>query len=333
MTNQAITNPTWGASRDAARKARRESLSRDYGILLSIAVLVIALSLSTDTFLTVANLRNLVDQMVVVGILASGCTLCIIAGVFDLSTSAILAVTAITGVYVTQSLGMTTGFVVAVLVGLLLGAVNGVVITGIGVNSFIATLATSIVFRGAAVLLTGGAIVYPLTSQRADFRLLTFSTRPLGLTVACFVLLVVVVTTGLLLSFTVYGQSLYAVGSNSAAAKLAGIPVARVQITVLMISGVCAALAGLVLASRAGSAQASLGTGLELTAIAATVVGGTSINGGEGAIWRGMAGVAILQLLSNGFNLLGWDTTYQQVLTGALILFAVSVDQVLRRSR
>ena len=101
----------------------------------------------------------------------------------------------------------------------------------------------------------------------------------------------------------------------------------------MAISGVCAALAGLVLASRAGSAQASLGTGLELTAIAATVVGGTSIMGGEGAIWRAGAGVLILQLFSNGFNLLGWDTTYQQVLTGALILIAVSVDQILRRTR
>lgn len=333
MTVQEIVRPAVRAADDAAKRARRERLTRDYGILLSIGVLVVALSLGTDTFLTVANLRNLADQMVVVGIMASGCTLCIIAGVFDLSTSAILAVTAITSVYTTQHFGVGVGFVAAMIVGALLGAINGLVITGIGVNSFIATLATGIMFRGTAVLMTGGAIVYPLASQLTDFRILTYPVQPIGLTVAAFVFFGVVITTGLLLAYTTYGQSLYAVGSNSTAAKLAGIRVARVQITVLMISGVCAALAGLVLASRAGSAQASLGTGLELTAIAAVVVGGTSISGGEGAIWRGVAGVAILQLLSNGFNLLGWDTTYQQLITGALILFAVSVDQVLRRSR
>lgn len=333
MTVQETARSAVRTVDDAAKRARRERLTRDYGILLSIGVLVVALSLGTDTFLTVANLRNLADQMVVVGILASGCTLCIIAGVFDLSTSAILAVTAITSVYTTQHFGVTIGFIAAMIVGALLGAINGLVITGIGVDSFIATLATGIMFRGAAVLMTGGAIVYPLASQLIDFRILTYPVQPIGLAVAVFLFLGVVITTGLLLAYTTYGQSLYAVGSNSTAAKLAGIRVARVQITVLMISGVCAALAGLVLASRAGSAQASLGTGLELTAIAAVVVGGTSISGGEGAIWRAVAGVAILQLLSNGFNLLGWDTTYQQLITGALILFAVSVDQILRRSR
>lgn len=315
------------------KQAKRSRLARDYGIVISIVVLMILLSVGTDTFLTLANLRNLVDQMVVVGILACGATLCIIAGVFDLSTSAILAVTAIVSVQCTLALGVIPGFVTALVVGAILGALNGVVITGIGVNSFIATLASSIVFRGVAVILTAGTIIYPRLTQLDDFRIFTYPVQPLGFTVACFVLLIVVAITWVVLSHTTYGRSLYAVGGNEEAARLSGINVRRVRILVLAISGICSALAGLVLASRAGSAQASLGTGLELSAIAAAVVGGVSILGGEGAIWRALAGVTILQLFSNGFNLLGWDTTYQQVLTGALILLAVSIDQLLRRRR
>ena len=336
MTDAATTTDGGLAPSAPAPPARRAShvaLLRDYGILIVIALLVISLTLSTDTFATAGNLRNLLDQMVVVGIIACGVTLCIIAGIFDLSTSAILAVSAILGITVTQSMGVGAGMVAAVLAGALLGLLNGLVITGIGVNSFIATLASSIIFRGVAILLTGGTIVYPLVDQLLGFQVMTYPTRPLGLTVSTFVLLAVIALTWFLLSSTTYGRSLYAVGGNAEAARLSGIRVDRVRVIALMISGTCSGLAGVVLSSRAGSAQASLGEGLELSAIAATVVGGTSILGGEGAIWRAIAGVLILQLFSNGFNLLGWDTTYQQVLTGFLILLAVSVDQLLRRRR
>lgn len=326
MTTPAVTT-------SQGRRANRSRLLRDYGILVSIVILATLLTVGTDTFLTAGNMRNLVDQMAVIGILACGSTLCIIAGVFDLSSSAMLAVTAITAVYVTQGFGVPAGFATAVVVGALLGLLNGIVVTGIGVHSFIATLASSIVFRGVAVLLTGGAIVYPLAEQIGAFRVLNYRVNPGGLTLASWLFIAVLACTWLLLSHTTYGRMLYAVGGNAEAARLSGISVSRVRIIALMISGITASLAGLVLACRGASAQASLGTGLELTAIAATVVGGTSIMGGEGAIWRAGAGVLILQLFSNGFNLLGWDTTYQQVLTGALILIAVSVDQMLRRRR
>jgi ribose transport system permease protein len=333
MTDTTPATTARPISSPQGRRADRSRLVRDYGIVISIAILVVLLSVSTDTFLTAGNLRNLVDQMAVVGIVACGATLCIISGVFDLSSSAMLAVSAITGVFVTQSFGVGVGFLAAIVVGAVLGLVNGLVVTGIGVHSFIATLASSIVFRGVAVLLTGGSIVYPLTNQMDSFRVLNYQVNPGGLTLASWTFIGVLAVTWFLLSRTTFGRELFAVGGNAEAARLSGISVARVRILALVISGVTASLAGLILASRGGSAQASLGSGLELTAIAATVVGGTSIMGGEGAIWRAGAGVLILQLFSNGFNLLGWDTTYQQVLTGALILIAVSVDQVLRRRR
>ena len=328
-----MTDTTTPHASPQGRRADRSRIVRDYGIVISIAILFVLLSVSTDTFLTASNLRNLVDQMAVVGIVACGATLCIISGVFDLSSSAMLAVSAITGVFVTQSFGVGIGFLAAILVGGILGLANGLIVTGIGVHSFIATLASGIVFRGIAVLLTGGSIVYPLANQMDAFRVLNYQVNPGGLTLASWTYIGVLAVTWFLLARTTYGRELYAVGGNAEAARLSGISVARVRILTLVISGITAALAGLILASRGGSAQASLATGLELTAIAATVVGGTSIMGGEGAIWRAAAGVLILQLFSNGFNLLGWDTTFQQVLTGALILIAVSVDQVLRRRR
>jgi len=305
---------------------------RDFGILAALVAVVVALSLSTDTFLTQGNLVNLLDQVAVVGLLATGATVCIISGVFDLTASATLALSAIIGVLVVQQTNVFVGFVAAVVAGALLGLITGTIVVRSGVNSFIATLATSIIYRGLAVVVTGAAIVYPLTDQAEQFGMLTWPSV-FGLTSATLVFVVVVGLIAVLIAATTFGRRIYAVGGNAEAARLSGIRVGSVHVSAYMISGVCSALAGLILASRAGSAQSSMATGFELTAIAAAVIGGTSILGGQGAVWRGVVGALLLTLIGNGFNLLGWDTTYQQVVTGALILLAVGVDQWLRRRR
>nr|WP_211225532.1 ABC transporter permease [Amycolatopsis nigrescens] len=319
---------------EAARvPSRRIALLRDYGIVVSLLVLILALSLGTDTFLSTGNLVNLLDQAVVVGLLTCGATLCIIAGVFDLSMSAVLAVSAIVSVVVTTRAGVGIGFAAGIGTGALLGAVTGLVVISGRVNSFIATLALSIVYRGLAVIITGGAIVYPAAGQLPAFQALSWPTVLGGVTAASLLFLVVAALCWALLAGTTFGRRIYAVGGNAEAARLSGIRVGAIRVSVFVLSGICAALAGLVLAARGGSAQASMGTLLELTAIAAAVVGGTSVLGGEGAIWRGMVGVLILTLIGNGFNLLGWDTTYRQVVEGVLILAAVGLDQLLRRRR
>ena len=305
---------------------------RDYGILAALIAIVVALSLSTDTFLTQGNLVNLFDQVAVVGLLATGATVCIISGVFDLTASATLALSAIIGVQVVQHTNVFVGFLAAVAAGALLGLVTGTIVVRSGVNSFIATLAISIIYRGLAVVVTGAAILYPLTEQAEQFGMLTWPSL-FGLTSATVVFVSVVGLIGLLIAATTFGRRIYAVGGNAEAARLSGIRVGSVHVSAYMISGVCSALAGLILASRAGSAQSSMATGIELTAIAAAVIGGTSILGGEGAVWRGVVGALILTLIGNGFNLLGWDTTYQQVVTGVLILLAVGLDRWLRRRR
>jgi len=328
MTAQtAVATSGDATSRTAGGRAVR---ARDYGILAALVLIVVALSLSTDTFLTSSNLVNLLDQCAIVGLLAAGATICIISGVFDLTASATLALSAIIGTQVVKVLGVPAGFGAAVLAGALLGLITGTIVVRSGVNSFIATLATSIIYRGLAVVVTGAAIVYPLASQAEDFNVLTWPSL-FGLTSATTMFVVVVAVVAVLVSATTFGRRVYAVGGNAEAARLSGIRVGSIHVAVYVISGVCSALAGLILASRAGSAQSSMATGLELSAIAAAVIGGTSILGGEGAIWRGVVGALLLTLIGNGFNLLGWDTTYQQVVQGALILLAVTLDRWLRR--
>ncbi|MFI6299138.1 ABC transporter permease [Nonomuraea sp. NPDC050790] len=304
---------------------------RDSGIVLALLALVVVLSLATRTFLTQGNLVNLLDQAVIVGLLTCGITLCMICGVFDLSAGAVLAVSAVVGVLATRGGGVALGFCAALLAGALLGAVNGAAVVLLRVHSFIVTLALSIVYRGLALVVTAGAIVYPDAARLTEFQSLSWPTALGGVTVPSLLLLGVATLTSLLLWRTTLGRRVYAVGGNPEAARLSGIRVGPVRIVVFTISGVCAALAGLVLAARGGSAQASMGTLLELSAIAAAVIGGTSILGGEGAIWRGMVGVLILTLIGNGFNLLGWDTTYRPIVEGLLILAAVGADHALRR--
>ncbi|GAA5045221.1 ribose transport system permease protein [Thermocatellispora tengchongensis] len=327
------------AALEAAEKAGggaaagRFTRLRDFGVVLGVVAIVVALSLTTETFLTTGNLVNLLDQAAVVGLLACAATLVIISGAFDLSITAVLAVSAITAVVVTGGAGVAAGMAAAVLVGGVLGAINGLVVVTVKVHSFIATLALSIMYRGLAVILTAGAIVYPPEDVATAFQALSWPTVLGGITAASLLFLLVAAVCWIVLARTTFGRRVYAIGGNEEAARLSGIRVGSIRVAVFAISGVCAALAGLILAARGGSAQASMATGMELTAIAAAVVGGTSVLGGEGAIWRGLIGVLLITLIGNGFNLLGWDTIYQQVVQGALILGAVSFDRLLRRSR
>ncbi|MDP9989054.1 ribose transport system permease protein [Arthrobacter oryzae] len=298
---------------------------KDFGIVFGLAAIMLFLALNTGTFLTGRNFINLFDQAAVVGLLAAAATLCIISGVFDLSSTATLAVSAISGVMITQQFGVAAGFFGALLVGALLGTITGLIVVSTRVNSFIGTLAVSIIYRGLAIVITGGAIVAPLPEQLASFQTWTWPSL-FGLTAGSVLMLAMTTVLGIVLWRTTFGRRIYAVGGNQEAARLSGIRTGSIHVAVFAISGLCSAMAGMILASRAGSAQPAMAIGIELTAIAAVVIGGTSILGGQGAMWRAFVGVMILTVISNGFNLLHWDTTYQQVVTGVLILLAVAAD-------
>jgi ribose transport system permease protein len=211
-----------------------------------------------------------------------------------------------------------------------MGLFNGIVVAYGAVNSFIATLASGIIFFGLATVATNGEIA---NANDLAFEKLSEPTPLAQITVPTWIWIGVLIVTSLLLTRTWYGRALYALGGNPQAARLSGLRVKRLRVSVLMISGLCAAIAGLALSSRTASASPSTAVGLDLTAIAAAVLGGTSILGGEGAIWRAGMGVLVLGMIGNGFNLLNISSTYQEVVQGVLILFAVSMDQTLRKRR
>lgn len=305
---------------------------RDFGIVFGLTAIILLLAINTTTFLTSGNVINLFDQAAVVGLLSAGATLCIISGVFDLSSTASLAVSAIVGVRITQEFGVVVGFLGAVGVGILLGTITGLIVVGTRVNSFIGTLAISIIYRGVAIVITGGAIVAPLPEQLDSFRVWTWPSV-FNLTSGSVLMIVIMVVLAIVLWRTTFGRRVYAVGGNQEAARLSGIRTRSIHVAVFAISGMCSAMAGMILASRAGSAQPSMAVGVELTAIAAVIIGGTSILGGQGALWRTFVGVMLLTVIGNGFNLLHWDTIYQQVVTGVLILLAVAVDGLFLRKR
>jgi ribose transport system permease protein len=312
-----------------ARRARflEDADVRSYGIVLSFLALFVTLSLATDRFLTQRNLLNILDQSAPVGIVACGVTIGIIAGVFDLSVGAIFAVSAVAACKLALVTSPWVGIAAGLLIGAVLGIVNGVLVNIIQINSFIATLASSIVFRGIAILVTGGLIV---TVTDESFSVLGTETF-LAAKYTVWVFGLVFLLTSFLLGRTTLGRYFYAVGGNARAARLSGIQVAQVRSIAFIISGLCAGIAGVLAASRTSSAQPDLGMDLALQAIAASVVGGTSIMGGQGAIWRAVLGVLILAMIGNGFNLLGIDTIYQQIVQGLLIVLAVGLDQLLRR--
>ncbi|MCZ2849913.1 ABC transporter permease [Modestobacter sp. VKM Ac-2978] len=300
--------------------------ARDYGIVGAAVILFVVLSIASPAFLTVSNLLNLLDQSVTVGILACALTLVIIAGGFDLSIGAIFAVSAIVGAQVTNSAGVVAGLGAALLAGAAMGAVNGALTSYGRLNPFVATIATTMVFRGLALALTGG---YLVIIENDSFRALS-QPRILGVRVTIIVLVVFALLCMFLLNRTVFGRHLFAAGGNAEAARLAGVHVNRVRATTYVILGVAAGIAAVISASRTLTVDGNTGVGIEFVAIGAVLLGGTSVLGGAGAIWRTLLGVMLLQLIGNGFNLLGVDPTYQRIFTGLVIILAVGWDTWMR---
>jgi len=300
---------------------------RDYGIAYAFTALFIGLSFASGSFLEFRNMSNILDQWAAIGLLACGETICIIAGVFDLSVGANVSVSGVVACKVANSTSPTLGLFAGAATGLGLGIANGIVIDRTRINSFIGTLATSIVIGGLAIIITGGLIqtvINPSFGHVGQDSLFQ-------ITYPGWVFLLFAVVTAVLLGRTTFGRYVYAVGGNVEAARLSGVRVGVIRGACFAISGLAAGIAGVLLASRTQSAAANLGSGMELTAISAAVVGGTSILGGEGAIWRGVLGTLLLAIIGNGFNLLNIDTTYQQIVQGGLILLAVAADQLARR--
>jgi ribose transport system permease protein len=302
---------------------------REYGIVAAFAALFLTLTFSSSVFLTKANLLNILDQNAAIGIIACAGTLVIIAGGFDLSTGAIYAMAGVVAAKAASSMDPWLALVLGVLFGGAVGVGNGILTTLGRINSFLCTLATSIIIGGLAVVISQGQLI---TVTRPTFSTLGDGSV-LGLKYTSISWIVVAILTGIGLSRSTFGRAIYAAGGNPEAARLAGLNVGRIRAATFLISGLAAGVAGVIDASRDSTGQADVGSGLALAVIAAIVIGGTSIRGGEGAVWRSLLGVLLLALINNGFDLLGINPTYQEITQGAIILFAIAADAWSRGTR
>lgn len=305
---------------------------RNYGIVGVFGLLFVVLTFTSPSFLSWQNAANILDQSSVLLIMAATTTICIIAGIFDLSIAAVATAAAIMTVNSVNAVGLVGGVIVGVLFGGLLGLVTGTAITKTNVNSFIGTLAASFTYRGLGLILAAGGLVSINSQSDASALQTVMDGKYLGLKGAVWIALGFVAVMGVVLAFTVYGKRIYAVGGNLQAARLAGIRTNRMLVSCYVLSGLGAGVCGVIYAGRYGTgATNAYADTFAFTAIAATVVGGVSIFGGSGAIWRGTLGILTFALIGNGLNLLGVDTTYQQTILGLLIFVAVAADQVFRR--
>jgi ribose transport system permease protein len=304
------------------------SWARNYGIVLVLVALCIVFAVSTSNFLSVRNFQNLAQQCAQPGLIACGMTVVIIAGEFDLSVGAIFGFAAVVTATVANHAGVLPAVLAGVGAGAGLGVANGLIVTRMNIQSFLATLATQFVIVGIAIYLTAGTDDYRVTNY-ASF--LPFADGQfLGIERMAWITLGGFIVIWLLLRVTRFGRQIYAVGGNRAAARISGVRVRYVVTAAFAISGTMAALAGVLAASDNGVAQADGGLGTELTAIAAVIIGGTSVAGGRGGVWRTLVAVVLLAVVADGFTLLYISPTWDQLVQGAIILLAILIDTRLK---
>jgi len=317
---------------------RAEVLQR-FLAFAALIVMIIAFSALSPNFLQFNNVVGILIATAVNGVLALGVTFVIISGGIDLSIGTVMTLSAVmTGVVATKlQLPLPLAILAGIATGALAGLVNGILIAKLKIPSFIATLGMLNVAKGLALVMAGLAPIYFNDTpefNRAAMGSVTEAVAPgFAIPNIVVVFLVAALLASLVLAKTVLGRYTFALGSNEEAARLSGVNVDRWKIAVYVVCGMFAGLAGVLIAARLNSAQPSLGQGYELDAIAAAVIGGTSLSGGEGTILGTVIGAFIISTLTNGLRILSVPQEWQTVVTGAIVIVAVYLDIVRRRSQ
>ena len=297
-----------------------------------LLIVLAASSLAIEQFFQVGIFINILRQATFVGIISVGLSMAIISGHMDLSVESVMAFSAMLAAIIVGSNGAGLGLDVSIwltlilclVVGALIGAVNGFLIVKLGISAFIVTLAAYIGVRGFSLLLSGGRSVYGLPD---DFRGIA-NTEPLGIPLFVILMVAAYAIFSFILRRTPFGRYIYMIGGNLTAPFRAGIPVQRIVISVFMLSGTLAAFAGWLLAARTNGATANLGIGMLFEAFAAVVIGGVSLSGGVGRLSGVFAGVLILSTIDTAINVMGLPAHYMQVIRGGLVLAAVLLDSL-----
>lgn len=298
-----------------------------YGTFIVLLVLVLIISLMNPKFLTMYNILNVFRQVSINGLIAFGMTFVILTSGIDLSVGAILGLSGmILGLMITAGVPDYLAVLSVLLIGAMLGLFNGVLISKVRLQAFIVTLATMTMFRGVTMIISDGIPAMGLTN---DAPVLDFFSQGsiFGIPFPMIIFIIVFFILLIILQNTVFGRGVYAIGGNEEVARLSSMPTDRIKTMVYVISGLMSALAGVILTSRLSSSQPTAGMSFELDAIAAVVIGGTSLAGGRGRLFGTFIGVLIIGVLNNGLNIIGVSAFYQQFIKGLVILLAVILDR------
>ncbi len=300
--------------------------NQNLGTIAALIILIVFVSVLNPAFLQVNNLLNLMRQLIINGFIALGMTFVILTGGIDLSVGSTLAFTSAIFAGLLQN-GMNTGLAILITLalGLALGLLNGLLITKGKLAPFIVTLATMTIFRGLTLVYMDGR---PISGPKDNFAFQFLGKgQVFGIPFQVILFLIVYIVLSTLLNKTSHGRKIFAVGGNEKASFISGIKIDKVKVLVYVISALMAVVSGLVLTSRLNSAQPTAGSAYEMDAIAAVVLGGTSMTGGSGSLTGTLIGILILGVLNNGLNLLGVSSFYQQIVKGVVILIAVLIDR------
>jgi ribose transport system permease protein len=305
------------------------SRSTVFVLLLVYITMVAVFAIMSPYFFTIRNILNTGNNVAYIGLMAAPQTLLIIGGGLDLSVAAVAGFAGVLlSILVKNGVDIWIGIVVVLLVGCLVGLINGFIVTRLSINPLIATLGMLYMIEGLALVLTGG-LSQPLSAPGFSF---LGSGRILGIPVPLLMMLIVFMLLGWILERTRFGRFVYAVGGNASASRLAGIPVDSVLIRLYVLSGLSGALSGVLLASMLGASAPKTASGALLTVIAAVIFGGTSLAGGRGTVWGTLLAVLILGTLNNGLVLLNVSSFWQTFIQGVVLLLAVWFDQIRSRS-
>lgn len=332
MTESPATTLAGGLQQRWSRLATSGTGLNIIGLLAAIAILYLVLSFTATGFTSAPNQMGLLRDAAMIGVVATGMTLVIVAGEIDVSIGPAVALSTVIFAKAMTSFGMPA--LVAILFTLALGGLWGLLVgylrAKVGVPSFIGTLGLWNILGGLALFTTDALPVpIPITDPTVDL----LSGRILGIPTPAWVMLIAFVLFGYISTRTAYGRSVFAVGGNSASSRLAGINVARIRMLIFVTTGVLSALSGVLLAARLGSGNGGAAKGLEFSIIAAVVVGGTAMTGGRGSLLGTFLGVIFITLLGNGLVLLGVNSFLQQVVSGAIIVIAVLLNVLISRRR
>ena len=326
QTENTASAPT---PHDSSVKHIASNVFLHFGMVWVLVLVVIGAQIIYPGFLVVGNISQILSQNAPLGIIAVGMTMVMIAGGFDLSVGAIYAASAVFYADLTKHMPYQQAIPLVLVLGILMGLTNGLLVTKLHINAFVATLGTASIYGGLAYIYSNST---PIVVDQEGFQGLGLGDT-FGIYNATWLFLVVFIVGAFVLSRTVYGKSLYAIGGNAEAARLAGIRVDRLKTLTYVVVGLCSAVGGLIIASRVGVGQADLGGSVALDAIAVVVIGGTSLFGGEGAMWRTGIGLLIVASIVNVSDSIGLDSNSQSVIKGAIIIGAVALDSYTRRRR